>query len=695
MFDKTLAYHIEKLLLDYEGNYFKTKDIAKALKIKKHKYKDLMDTLYGMSRQRRIRRKDRTFGIENLQKPELIVEGIFDARSLVKNRSFAFVSSPEGDLYISAEDIQTAYHGDRVKVSVHSGSGGRKYGRVISVVKRAKTTFAGTFQRYRNSMYLVPDNGKIHTHLIVRDANGARSGQKVVMNIINWGSRELQKLPIGDITQVLGESGNPEVEILAVIMEYGLPLEFPEEVIDAAQAIDGSIKDEDIASRTDLRDLLTITIDPLSARDYDDAISLVQSGDEMVLYVHIADVAHYVVPGSPLYKEACERGNSYYFPRRVIPMLPTRLSNQICSLRPDEDKLALTVETHFSASGSMSRQTVYESVIRSDARLVYEQVDALFDGEKTDISEPIAAMLTSLHQLSKVLAKIRQEAGYLTFSLPESEYEFDDDGHLINIHRSRETDSHRLIENCMLVANQYICQRLSKGETLYRIHEDPNEDRINVILDILRKYNVDVYLQENLNKTLQHVLEELKTESFHRVFDRQILRSLKRARYSIENKGHFGLAMTYYTHFTSPIRRLCDLVVHLQIKDQIHHRPPRFTRQELFDLAGKATEREMIADESEREVDWKNKRIFMKKKLGDEFSGIILAVQKNRIVVELDDYPVSGVIEMATVKKERFDFIEQYSRMVGRKTGKILGLTDKVTVMVSKVTDDIYFQLIL
>lgn len=696
MFDKSLAYHIEKLLSDYEGNYFKTKDIAKIIKIKKHKYKDLTDTLSSLVRQKRISRKNQSFGMEKQVSGEDVQTGIFDARSLVKNKSFAFVITPEGeDIYVSAEDTLTAYHGDTVEITVNKGRNGKRYGRIIKIVSRAREQFAGTLRKLGNATYLIADNGKIHTDFVVRDAGDAKSGKKVLLKIVNWGSKELQKLPVGDVVQVLGDAGNPEVEILAVIYEYGLPLEFPDDVINEALAVSNVITPEMLAQRTDLRGLLTFTIDPVSARDYDDAISIVQDGQNTVLYVHIADVAEYVKKGSKLFTEAMQRGNSYYFPRKVIPMLPSRLSNGVCSLRPDEDKLTMTVETHFSPSGAVVKQSVYESIICSDARLTYEQVDDLFDDKPADIADDVAAALQQARKLSALLSGIRYKAGYLRFDLPESEYEFDDEGHLKAIHRSKETDSHRLIENFMLVANEYVCTRLSVAETLYRIHEQPDEQRIEAVLDIISKYNIDVYFQDDLNKTLQLALEELKTEAYHRVFDRQILRSLKRARYSIENKGHFGLAMNTYTHFTSPIRRLCDLVVHHQIKDMLHREPAQFTRKELFELAGRATEREMVADESEREVEWKSKRAFMRKKLGEEFSGIVVGVTPGKLLVELDPFPVVGVVDLGLVKRERFDYYEQYGRLVGRKTGMLIGLADPVKVMVSNVSDDIYFQLLV
>lgn len=696
MFDKTLAYHIEKLLSDYEGNYFKTKDIAKIVKIKKHKFKDLSDTLMILVRQKRINRKNKAFGIEKQGADEEVRTGIFDARSLVKNKSFAFVITPQGeDIYVSAEDTLTAYHGDTVEITVNTGRNGKLYGRVIKIVSRSREQFAGTLKKLGNTAYLIADNGKIHTNFMVRDTADAPSGKKVLLKIINWGSKELQKLPVGDVVKVLGDAGNPEVEILAVIYEYGLPLEFPEEVIHEARAIPQSIPSEMLKKRTDLRNLLTFTIDPVSARDYDDAISIRKNGTDVVLYVHIADVAEYVKRSSKLYAEAVKRGNSYYFPRKVIPMLPTRLSNGVCSLRPDEDKLTVTVETHFSPAGSINEQKVYESIICSDARLTYEQVDDLFSGKTNEIADDVGQALGLARELSAVLSEVRYKAGYLRFDLPESEYEFDDDGHLTAIHRSRETDSHRLIENFMLVANEYVCKRLSVSETMYRIHEQPDEQRIETLIEVIGKYNIDVYLQENLNKTLQAVLEELKTEAYHRVFDRHILRSLKRARYSVENKGHFGLAMHTYTHFTSPIRRLCDLIVHHQIKDMLHREPAQFTRKELFDLAGRATEREMVADESEREVEWKSKRAFMRKKLGEEFDGIVVGIKPGKLLVELDPFPVVGVVDLGLIKRDKFDYYEQYGRMVGRKTGMLIGLTDPVKVLVSNVSDDIYFQLLI
>jgi ribonuclease R len=589
MYDKKIAYTVKKILEDTPHNKYKIKELAQAIGIRKHKYKDLIDTLFGLGKNGEINQKNRKY-YANKTKSSQHSTGVFDATTLARNKSFAFVKAEPEDIFISSEDTMNTYHNDTVEVEVGYQRNGKKYGIITKVVKRANKKIIGTFQEYHGKNYIIPDNSRIHTNFTVNDSSTARTGEKVVLEVTNWGSREYVKLPAGNVIDVLGITGNPDVEVLSVIMQYDLPLEFPQNVLNELDDLSDEISDAVISKRKDLRNLLTFTIDPASAKDFDDAISLVKNENGYLLYVHIADVAHYIDTRSELFKEAAKRGNSYYFPKRVIPMLPEKISNKICSLRPFEDKLTLTVQTKFNTDFKVLSQSVYESVICSNARFSYEEIDEFFD-KKKEIEPEIAETLKNMQKLSVSLTKNRVKCGYLRLNIPETIFVFDDEGHVIDLERSMETDSHKMIENFMLVANEYIAKELSKGKTIYRIHEKPDEERLIKLKEEITSYNIKMEMHQNLNIVLQNLLNSLPDENFHRVFDRKILRSMKKAKYSVENLGHFGLAMRYYTHFTSPIRRISDLIIHHQIKNKLNSKQTSFSSSHLFKLAKIATER--------------------------------------------------------------------------------------------------------
>jgi len=692
MYDKSLAYKVKRILEDNPNNSFKIKDIAQALGLRKHKHKDLIDTLFKLAKDEEINQKNRKYSAAKSKKTQYIT-GTFDATTLARNKSFAFVRADPEDIFVSSEDTLNAYHNDTVEVNVQYQRNGKKYGIITKVVHRANEKVIGTFQEYNGKNYIIPDNSRIHTNFTINDISTAKPGEKVVIKVTNWGSREFYKIPAGNIVEVLGKAGNPDVEVISVIKQYDLPLEFPQYVLDELNEISDEITDSIINKRTDHRNLLTFTIDPASAKDFDDAISLEVGEKGFTLYVHIADVAQYVQPRSKLFEEAAKRGNSYYFPKKVIPMLPEKISNKICSLRPFEDKLTLTVQTKYDLNYKVISQKVYESVICSNARFNYEEIDDYFDGKK-ELEPEISETLKKMYKLSKFLTQNRVKCGYLKLNIPETIFIFDDEGHVIDLDRSKETDSHKMIENFMLVANEYIAKELSYGKTIFRIHEKPDEERLIKLKEEVASYNIKMENNQNKNVMLQNLLDLLPDANYHRVFDRKILRSMKKAKYSIENLGHFGLAMQHYTHFTSPIRRISDLIIHHQIKNKLRSKQTPFSASHLFELAKTATEREMIADESEREVDLKNKTIFMKKKIGEEYSAIIIVVRNNSFIVELDKYPVTGVVSLASLADDHYDFFPQHSRYIGKRTGKIYKLTDKLKVLLSSVDDDLNFKVI-
>lgn len=625
-----------------------------------------------------------------------LIEGVFDATSLSRDRSFAFVRGKDSDFFIDSEDTLNAYHGDKVLIEPHSRKGRGDYGIVRRIVERANTQIPGDIAKVKERWIFAASNPKIHNWFEINDLGGAEPGQKVILTVTNWGLQLEGKMPRGNITEILGVSGDPQVELLAVIRQYKLPLDFPDEVLAEVQKLPVEPGEAEIIKRKDLRQLFTFTIDPASAKDFDDAISIERQENGWRLWVHIADVAHYLPIGSKTFQEAAQRGNSFYFPKKVIPMLPERLSNLICSLRPDEDKLCMTVQTDFDFSGKVMQQSMYESVIRSDARLAYEAVDDLFDGRAHQLSPTLVKALQEARLLSRQLSRIRKEAGYIYFDLPEIEYEYDEEGFVHHLGIAEETESHKLIENCMLVANEYTAEILSRKApaSIYRIHDDPDQGKIDKLEEILSFYGIAYLEQENLNRSVQRLLDSLPDQDYHRVFDRIILRSMKKAKYSIEHIRHFGLALENYTHFTSPIRRLCDLAVHHLCKIHvIQSQSAKISPAQIKHWAAVASEQELQADAAERDIERVYSATFMRDKVGEEFTGLVVSANNAAVFVRLNELPVSAVLKKDQFGAGKWEYRDWEMRHLNPRSNESFELLDSLRVRIMEVSDDVYLEL--
>jgi ribonuclease R len=625
-----------------------------------------------------------------------LIEGIFDATSLARDRSFAFVRSPEKDYFIDSEDILNAYHNDVVLIEPKKRGSRGEHAVVRRIVKRANELIPGDISKVKNRWIFLPSNPKIHNWFDILDLAGAEPGQKVMLSVSNWGDHLAGKMPGGKITEILGKSGDPQVELMAVIRQYQLPLDFPDEVLQEVQKIPLEPSLEDISRRKDLRKLFTFTIDPASAKDFDDAISIEQTTKGWRLWVHIADVAHYVGFDSATFAEAAVRGNSFYFPKKVIPMIPERLSNQICSLRPDEDKLVMTVETEFDRNANVLNQRLYEAVIRSDSRLAYEEVDDYFEGKNPKLSPTMQKALDIGRELSVKLSKIRIDNGYVFFDLPEIEYEYDEDGFVHRLGIAEETESHKMIENFMLVANEYTAAELSKKAptSIYRIHDDPDPQKIERMAQVLDFYGIAYIEQENLNKSVQHLLASLPNKDYHRVFDRIILRSMKKAKYSTMHIRHFGLSLENYTHFTSPIRRLCDLLVHHLCKIHvIHSEKFKLRKEQISRWASVASEQELQADAAERDIEKVYGATFMRDKIGEQFSGLVISTNSTGALVRLSELPVTAMLQKDQFGKGKWEYYDREMRFVNPRSGESFELMDSVKVRILDVSDDVYLEL--
>ncbi|MBI9032021.1 VacB/RNase II family 3'-5' exoribonuclease [bacterium] len=729
MYIKEIEEKVLKLFSQYPGAQLKIKEISSILSIKKFDFTNLNDTIRKLikdnllikegqyvtsnkSSQNNESNKDskkasnksvsnknskRDYSPNSTNGNVKLIEATFDATSLAKGYSFGFAITEENDYFVSSEDLLNAYHGDKIAIEPYKQKNGKFYGVVRNVLERANHKMVGNATKYGSSYIFVCDNHKIHTSIIVTSPDKDIDNMKVEIEILNWGDKKRGTLPAGKVLSILGEAHDPEIEVLGVIKQFNLPLDFPENVIDEASMLSENISDREIERRSDFRDIVTLTIDPISAKDYDDAISLVKEDHGYSLYVHIADVGHFVKPGTELFNEAASRGNSFYFPKRVIPMLPEQISNKLCSLRPDEDKLTLSVVTKLNHKYDIIEQYAVESIINSDARLNYEEVDKFFETNELDQSDEVKELLTESLKISKRFSEKLKKNGYINFRLPDVEYIYDEEGHLVSIIESEETASHKLVENFMLLANEYVATYLKEKTktTIYRVHELPDKEKIENVAKLLSFYGHKMKFDGTLNHSIQEVLKSFEGTFEEKVFNKMILRSMKKAQYTTKHNLHFGLSIQNYTHFTSPIRRLSDLVIHLQLKSLLGKDGFTFKAKSLEELAENATQQEVLSDEAYRAILKKMVEYFMKDRIGKEYEALITGMNNSNMFVTLLKYPITGVVKLSSIPGDYFVVDEEKMMITGKKKKKQFKLAQKIDIRVSDVTDDIYFDIIL
>jgi ribonuclease R len=615
----------------------------------------------------------------------------------------------EADIYISPRSMGNAMDGDRVKVQILAiKADGRREGVIGEVLDRAHRQVVGRFERGRSPAggfgFVIPQNPRIlHDVYIAPELTlKAQEGDLVVAELLTYPTP--QRNPQGRITRILGVAGDPSIDTEMIMEEFSLPRIFSEECQMVAEALPERVVAPMIHGRRDLRELKTVTIDGERARDFDDAVSIERlaapKGARFRLWVHIADVAHYVDWDTVLDMEARKRGNSVYFPDRVVPMFPERLSNGICSLNPHEDRLTLTVEMLFDRHGTRLGYEIYESVIRSHERMTYTQVKEILTGESAEIRERYATLLEdfkAMEELCEILRTRRMERGSIDFDLPEPEIILDLQGQTLQILKEERNLAHRIIEEFMLAANETVAQHLTdlNMPMIYRIHEVPDPDKMMGLNALLEGFGL--YLRGIAKiqpKTLQQVLEQVKGRPEEKLVNTVVLRSMKQARYDTTQTGHFGLAMDCYTHFTSPIRRYPDLVIHRLVKDSLHHRGTQSIKKvsTLLEIARHCSERERIAMEAERKVVDIKKARFMADKVGQIYSGHISGVLPYGFFVELDEIFVEGLVSISALTDDHYLYREAQHSLVGVGRRKTYRLGDPVQVKVEKV-DLIRYQI--
>jgi ribonuclease R len=627
----------------------------------------------------------------------------------VHRDGYGFVTPDDGsgDIFIPARYLRRTLHGDRVEVAVErAAASGKREGRVVRVIEPGVSRLVGRYRREARDGVVIPDEQRIGAVTIpATAAGGARTGQVVVVDITAYPTDK--RGPVGRVVEVLGFPDDPYVEVASVIRRFDLPCEFPPDVIAEAERIPVTPGSSDEAGRIDLRDLVIVTIDGETARDFDDAVAIRRDGDTFRLWVSIADVAYYVRPGSALDREALLRGTSVYFPDRCIPMLPEALSNGICSLNPGLDRLAVTAELVFSASGELLTSSFYRSVIRSVARLTYTQVaDVVEKGDRGAVGAPpgISDHLLLMNHLAKQLTARRSARGSIDFDLPETQLVLDLEGETTAVLRGERNQAHRIIEEFMLAANEAVASFLERmgAPSLHRIHEPPDQAKLAALAEFLRPLGLSLGEEGEGtvgSEDIRRLLVEIQGRPEERLVNRLLLRSMKQARYAAENLGHFGLASSCYTHFTSPIRRYPDLVVHRVLNWTLQRETERKRAKgqgapfpgypaALADL-GEATSRsERNAMEAERDLLELKKVLYMVKRVGETFDGVVDGVTPFGLFVELTEVFVEGMVHISTLPADSYRFLETEHVLLGESSGRRFRIGDQIRVLVVAALPD-------
>ncbi len=679
--------------LESEGRPRKAEQIMQAFGLKGQRMRSLLvERLYAMVRGGQI--------IENrrgeyclMAKLELITGVVTGHRD-----GFGFVVRDDGgdDVYLSAREMRPLFDGDRVAIRiVGTDRRGKPEGDLVEVLERGLREIAGQYIRERGIGLVIPDNPKIAHRILVAkgQTGGAKPGQVVVAEILDYPSQVEQAT--GRVARVIGDPRQKGIATDIAIHSHGIPTEWPRAVGDEARAFGKTVPSAAKKGRVDLRHTDLVTIDGADARDFDDAVYCEPAGQGWRLLVAIADVAHYVSVGSALDQQATVRGTSVYFPDRVVPMLPEVLSNGLCSLNPKVDRLCLVCDMRVNQDGKVTRSEFMEAVMRSKARLTYSQVGAFLEGRsKADVPKSLHALLGNLHGLYKAFAKARQRRGALELDLPATKFRLGEQGEIRSIEVVERNDAHRLIEECMIAANVQAAKfiRRHRVHALYRVHAKPDPDKFDELRQYLVSLGLKVPHPEHVEpRQFNKLLGQVKDRPDSTTISMAMLRSLKHAEYTPENIGHFGLSLDAYAHFTSPIRRYPDLLVHRAIRHIIRGgKPGRFgyDRGTMERLGAITSAHERRAEDATRDVEAWLKCEYMEAHLGDEFDGVITGVTNFGLFVQLRELLVDGLVHVTSLANDYYHFEAGSQQLVGERTGRTYRLGESLRVQVQRVDLD-------
>lgn len=683
---------IEKKVMDIfkqnQGRWYKPRTLKKEARIKDRDYRKLKILLLELYRNGSIAQKGRH---QYAYKPkDQLKTGVLSMSS----RGFGFVELKDGsEVFVRAQDMQHGMHKDLVRVRIlknQKRGSDKPEAQIVEVIKRHRTEFVGVFQEDRFGQWVIPEDRRLNIKFAVQEGSHHKvnDGHMVTVELLQWDEGHPQ--PLVRIKDVLGYPGDPGIDIALIVQQHELPTKWTANAILQTESFtEESIQDE-LPERKDLRELTCFTIDPETAEDFDDAVSIETTDSGWKLGVHIADVSHYVKPGSPIDREARKRGTSVYLVGHAIHMLPKQLASNLCSLKPGVDRLAMTCFIEIGKDGQFLRSEIMNSVIHSKQRFTYEEVEEIIHGA----DHKYAPEIQDMEALRKVLFKNRKAMGSIDLDIPEPIVVLDETGFPHDIKPSKRLTAHRLVEEFMLAANRVTAEYLNKKfmkssfPGIYRIHETPSMDDVSKLQMILKRLKIDQVIKKQvIPMDYQKLVEAVRESPYRHFIEKVALRSMTKAKYAVENRGHFGLAFKSYTHFTSPIRRYPDLTVHRLLKLYLAHTkltPPSF--EKLEKLAEHCSQRERVAIEAERDHMKMKQLQFLSKRIGQEFDGVISGVLNFGFFVELAESFVDGLVHAGNLKDDYYEFDEPNFCLTGRRTRKMYRLGDPIRVKVTSVS---------
>ncbi len=691
LFEEVLAF-----LQHNTEKSFNYKQIGAAMEINSDSERAmLIDTLQGLKQNGFVIEKE--VGKFTIKQTKNYLTGTIDFTT--QATAFVVIGEDQNDVFIPFKKTKDALQGDLVKIVINSRhSGKRKEGEVVEVLQRARTQFVGTLRMSPKFAFVVPDNHKLHVDFFVNlsKINSAKDGQKVQVKLVEW--RQGEQNPTGEVIEVFGFPGEHHTEIHAIMAEYGLPESFSDEVEYYARKLNLEIDEKEIKRRRDFREITTFTIDPYDAKDFDDALSLLKlDNGNWEIGVHIADVTHYLKPGTVLDKEAVNRATSVYLVDRVIPMLPEVLSNFVCSLRPKEEKYTFSAVFEMTNEGQIVDQWFGKTIINSNRRFTYEEVQEIIEGADGEYKDEIMV----LDRLAKILRKERTAKGSIFFDKAEVKFKLDDKGKPLGVFFKTQKDAHKLIEDFMLLANRKVAEYLGKpkdgennnaskkGKTdqknlcVYRIHDSPSDEKMASLSTFVGKfgYRMNTTTKQKSVESINKLLKDVKDKKEQSIIELLAVRSMPKAIYTTDNAGHYGLGFEYYTHFTSPIRRYPDVLIHRLLEARLN-KENYSNQKELENLCKHSSEMERMAAEAER-ASIKFKQVeFMKDKIGEEFAGVISGVTEWGIYVEIIENRCEGMVRARDMKGDNYYFDEDNYRYVGKNAGRVYALGDTVNIII-------------
>ncbi|AWE08597.1 ribonuclease R [Lysinibacillus sp. 2017] len=693
-----LQQRILEFMKDDDYKPMTVSEVEEAFKLEEaDDFRELVKTLVKMEALGLIvRSRSNRYGL-----PERM--NLLRGRFIGNAKGFGFVAPEEqgmDDVFIPPYEINGALNGDTVLVRIlKESSGDRREGTITKIVERSKTTFVGTYQANKGFGFVVTDDKKLNLDIFIAkdDSLGAVDGHKVVVEVTHWPDET--KSASGIVTKILGHKNDPGVDILSILYKYDIPPEFPEEVVQAATDVPDEIFEKDLVGRRDLRDEVIVTIDGADAKDLDDAVTVVKNADGTYkLGVHIADVSYYVTQGSVIDTEAYERATSVYLTDRVIPMIPHRLSNGICSLNPQVDRLTLSCEMTLDGAGQVVKHEIFQSVIKTTERMTYTDVYKILEHEDENPElmeryEKLVPMFHDMKDLAQILRSKRMGRGAIDFDFKESKVLVNEEGWPTDIVLRERTVAERIIEEFMLAANETIAEHFHRMQVpfIYRIHEDPKPEKLQRFFEFVTNFGIVIKGSGSSvhPKALQEIIKSIEGLPEEPVISTMLLRSMQQAKYYAESLGHFGLSTEFYTHFTSPIRRYPDLIVHRLIRTYLINGDTSKETvsqwgQVMDEIAEHTSTRERRSVEAERDTDALKKAQYMSDKIGEEFVGIISSITNFGIFVELEN-TVEGLIHISNMTDDYYRFEDRHMMMIGERTGRQFRIGDEVKIRVANV----------